>query len=299
MCNHRRWSIVSTVFLCAGPLTAWAQQDFSNVRIKTHHVAGPVYMLEGSGGNIGVSAGSDGLLIIDDQFAPLAQKIRAALDKLSEGKLEFVLNTHWHGDHTGGNEAFGKEATIIAHTNVRTRLATKQTLFNREIGPSPKEALPVITFDDSLSLHFNGEEIKALHFPRGHTDGDSVIFFTKSNVVHMGDLFFAGMFPFVDLDHGGDVEGLARNVKSIIELIPPDAKIIPGHGPLSVLKDLQEYHQALVTTIEIVRQRRSAGKTLAQTKEAGLPEKWEAWGTGFIDTDRWIESVYDSLGRGR
>ena len=299
MCNHRRWSIVSTVFLCAGPLTAWAQQDFSNVRIKTHHVAGTVYMLEGSGGNIGVSAGSDGLLIIDDQFAPLAQKIRAALDKLSEGKLEFVLNTHWHGDHTGGNEAFGKEATIIAHTNVRTRLATKQTLFNREIGPSPKEALPVITFDDSLSLHFNGEEIKALHFPRGHTDGDSVIFFTKSNVVHMGDLFFAGMFPFVDLDHGGDVEGLARNVKSIIELIPPDAKIIPGHGPLSVLKDLQEYHQALVTTIEIVRQRRSAGKTLAQTKEAGLPEKWEAWGTGFIDTDRWIESVYDSLGRGR
>ena len=164
------------------------------MQIKATKVAGNVYMLEGAGGNIGVSVGDDGILIVDDQFAPLADKIRAALKALADKKLRFILNTHWHGDHTGGNVAFGPEATIIAHDNVRKRLSTEQKSRSSKAPrrASPKEALPVITFDQSLSVHFNGEEIRAIHYPQGHTDGDSVIFFTASNVVHLGDDFFAG-----------------------------------------------------------------------------------------------------------
>ena len=278
-------------------ISAHAQTDFSKVEIKATKVAGNVYMLQGAGGNIGVSVGDDGLLIVDDQFAPLSDKIRAALKGLADKKLRFILNTHWHGDHTGGNVAFGPEATIIAHDNVRKRLATEQksTVFNSTTPPSPKEALPVITFNDSLSVHFNGEDIRAIHFPHGHTDGDSVIFFSTSNVVHLGDDFFAGRFPFVDLESGGSVEGLVKNIGELIVKIPPAAKLIPGHGPLSTLDDLKSYHRMLQQTTEIVRQKIAAGKTLDQVKSEGLPAEWEPWGTGFIKTDRWVETIYKSL----
>jgi cyclase len=244
-----------------------------------------------------VSVGDDGLLIVDDQFAPLADKIRAALKGIADKKLHFILNTHWHGDHTGGNVAFGPEATIIAHDNVRKRLATEQksTVFNSTTPPSPKEALPVITFDQSLSVHFNGEEIRAIHYPKGHTDGDSVIFFTTSNVVHLGDDFFAGRFPFVDLESGGTVEGLTKNVGEIIAKIPAGAKLIPGHGPISTIDDLKSYHSMLQQTTEIVRGKISAKKTLDQIKSEGLPAEWAPWGTGFIKTDRWVETIYKSL----
>ena len=273
------------------------QQDFSKVEIKATKVAGNVYMLEGSGGNIGVSVGPDGILIVDDQFAPLADKIRAALKGLNQGKLRFILNTHWHGDHTGGNVVFGPEAPIIAHDNVRKRLSTEQKseVFKRTTPASPKEALPVITFDQSLSVHFNGEEIRVIHYPQGHTDGDSVIFFTSSNVVHLGDDFFAGRFPFVDLESGGSIEGLIRNIGEIIGKIPADAKLIPGHGPLSTVDDLKSYHRMLQQTTDIVRQKMSAGKTLDQIKSEGLPDEWKPWGTGFIKTDVWIETIYKSL----
>jgi glyoxylase-like metal-dependent hydrolase (beta-lactamase superfamily II) len=274
-----------------------AQTDFSKVQMKATKVAGNVYMLEGAGGNIGVSVGDDGLLIVDDQFAPLADKIRAALKGLADKKLRFILNTHWHGDHTGGNIAFGPEATIIAHDNVRKRLATEQksTVFNSTTPASPKEALPVITFDQSLSVHFNGEDIRAIHFPHGHTDGDSVIFFSASNVVHLGDDFFAGRFPFVDLESGGSVEGLVKNIGELVNKIPADAKLIPGHGPISTLDDLKSYHRMLQQTTEIVRGKIAAGKTLDQIKSEGLPEEWKTWGTGFIKTDRWVETIYKSL----
>lgn len=272
-------------------------QDFSKVEIKATKVAGNVYMIEGAGGNIGVSVGDDGILIVDDQFAPLADKIRATLKTLGEGKLRFILNTHWHGDHTGGNVAFGPEAPIIAHDNVRKRLATEQRseFFKSTTPASPKEALPVITFDQSLSVHFNGEEIRVIHFPQGHTDGDSVIFFTTSNVVHLGDDFFAGRFPFVDLESGGSVEGLAKNIGEIIGKIPPGAKLIPGHGPLSTLDDLKTYHHMLLETTGIVRKKIAAEKTLDQIKNEGLPDEWKSWGGGFIKTDQWIETVYRSL----
>src|SRR5258707_10527999 len=217
--------VAAIIALCSSARPTLAQ-DFSKVEIKATKVAGNVYMLEGAGGNIGVSVGADGILIVDDQFAPLADKIKAALKGLGEGKLKFILNTHWHGDHTGGNVVFGPEAPIIAQTNVRKRLATEQKseLFKSTTPPSPKEALPVITFDQSLSVHFNGEEIRVIHFLRGHTDVDSVTFFTGSNVVHMGDDFFAGGFPFVDLESGGSVEGLIKNIAEIIPKLPAGAK---------------------------------------------------------------------------
>ena len=274
-------------------------QDFSKVEIKATRVSGNVYMLEGSGGNIGVSVGPDGILIVDDQFAPLADKIKAALKTLGEGKLKFVLNTHYHGDHTGGNVVFGPDAPIIAQTNVRKRLSEEQKsrFFNRTTPPSPKEALPVITFDQAVSVFFNGEEIKVIHFPHGHTDGDSVIFFTGSNVVHMGDDFFAGRFPVVDLEAGGDVEGLAKNVGDIISKLPAGVKIIPGHGPLSEVEGLKQYHRMLVETTDIVRKKMKAGRTVEQIKAEGLPEEWKSWGTGYIKTDVWLQLIYNSLSK--
>ena len=276
------------------------QRDFSQVQIKATRVAGNVYMLEGAGGNIGVSAGEDGLLIVDDQFAPLADKIRAALKEINPGALRFVLNTHFHGDHTGGNAQFGRESTIVAHDNVRKRLAAGQPAVaagQQGTPPAPKEALPVVTYAQSVSIHFNGEEIKVLHYPAGHTDGDSVILFTASNVAHLGDDFFAGRFPFVDLSSGGSVQGLTRNIGDLIARLPADVKIIPGHGPLSSIDDLKTYHRMLTTTTEHVRKQIDAGRTLEQIKAAGLPDEWKQWGTGFINQDRWLETIHRSLTR--
>jgi cyclase len=289
--------VFATLLVCCCAAPAFAQQDFSKVEIKATKVAGSVYMLEGSGGNIGVSVGADGILIVDDEFAPLADKIKAALKSLGEGKLKFILNTHWHGDHTGGNVVFGPDAPIIAQTNVRKRLAEGSKAPNRTVAPAPKEALPVVTFDQSLSVHFNGEEIRVIHFPHGHTDGDSVIFFTGSNVVHMGDDFFNGMFPFVDLNSGGDVEGYVKNVGEVITKIPAGAKIIPGHGPLATIDDLKTFHKMLVETTEIVRKQMAEKKTLEQIKAQGLPAEWKTWGTGFIKTDQWIETIFRSFSK--
>jgi len=293
----KQFSAVLVLIICLCAFHAHAQQDFSKVEIKSEKVAGNIYMLQGAGGNIGVSVGSDGILIVDDQYAPLADKIKAALKTLSEGKLKFVLNTHWHGDHTGGNVVFGPEAPVIAHDNVRKRLSTEQRIeiFKSTVPPSPKEAWPVITFGQSLSVHFNGEEIKVIHFPQGHTDGDSVIFFTASNVVHMGDDFFAGRFPFVDLGSGGTVEGLTRNIGEILGKLPAGVKLIPGHGPISTADDLKLYHRMLLETTDIVRKRIAAGKTLAEIKTEGLPDEWKPWGSGFIKTDLWIETIHQSL----
>lgn len=285
-----------SIMLCLISSFALAQTDFSKVEIKSAQVSGNVHMLTGAGGNIGVSVGSDGILIVDDQFAPLADKIRAALKKLGEGKLKYILNTHWHGDHTGGNKEFGTEAAIIAHDNVRKRLSGELKGGGRDPQPpSPPEALPVITFDQSLSVFFNGEEIRVLHVPHGHTDGDSIIFFTRANVVHMGDQFFNGMFPFVDLASGGDVEGYARNVETVLSKVPTGAKIIPGHGPLATIDDLKKFHQVLVETTNAVRERMKAGKSLDEIKAEKPLQKWDSWGQGFIKTDRWIETIHQSL----
>ena len=292
---------IQTMNACACAIfaaaSAAAQQDFSDVRIKATNVAGHIHMLEGRGGNLGVSVGDDGVLLVDDQYAPLAERILTAISELGGDRPKFILNTHWHFDHTGGNEFFGESGTIIAHANVRERLATPQEYYGRTIDPLPPRALPVIVFNQSLSIHFNGEEIRIIHFPHGHTDGDSVVFFTKSNVVHMGDLVFMGMFPFVDLDHGGDVEGLIRNVQSVIDQVKPDIKVIPGHGPLTDYEGLKTYHRMLVETTDLVRKAIKAGKSADDIKKLPPPEKWTTWGNGFIKTDQWMETIYNSLTR--
>jgi len=266
---------------------ARAQQDFSKVEIKATHVAGHVYMLTGAGGNIGVSVGPDGLLIVDDQFAPLAPKIEAALKALGPGKLKFLLNTHHHGDHTGGNKHFGQQATIIAHANVRKRLGGKP-------GDSRPE-LPVITFDQSLSVWFNGEEIQLAHVPPAHTDGDSVVYFTDANVIHFGDTFFSGRFPNIDLGGGGDVRGYIRHVGEAIQKVPANAKLIPGHGPLSSVKELKEFHEMLMETSGLVEKAIADGRTLEQIQEAGLPDKWKSWAAPTLGTRRWLEILYRGL----
>jgi cyclase len=262
--------------------------------IKTEKVAGNVYVLFGQGGNIGVSVGQDGILMIDDQYERIAAEIKAALKKLGNENPRFVFNTHWHGDHTGGNPVFGANSIIAAHTNVRKRLSTPNS-GGRDFKPLPAVGLPMITYNEGLSVHFNSEEVRAVHYPRGHTDGDTVLFFTGSNVVHLGDNFFAGMFPFVDLNSGGSVAGLTQNIADLLKTIPSDAKLIPGHGPISAPADLKTYHQMLIETTTIVREAMKQGKSLEEIKKAGLPEKYKGWSWNFIPTDRWIETIYNEF----
>jgi glyoxylase-like metal-dependent hydrolase (beta-lactamase superfamily II) len=275
---------------------------FSNrqdVEFKTTNLTGNVYLLQGRGGNIGAITGTDGILIVDDDYRAMSQKLSDALKALGSAKPRFILNTHYHGDHTEGNEFFGKDSTIIAHVNVRKRMSQPNfiSLFNRTTPASPVQAWPIITYTESMSVHVNGDDLKVMHFPSGHTDGDSVVFFTKANVVHLGDDFFVGRFPFVDIDGGGSVNGLIHNIGTLITLIKPDAKIIPGHGPLATLDDLRAFYRLLVETSNIVQDGMKAGKTLDDLKKAGLPEKYKEAGSGFINTPTWIEIVYRSYSK--
>ncbi|MEA2417282.1 MAG: hypothetical protein QOI58_3939 [Thermoanaerobaculia bacterium] len=282
--------LMIAVFVFAAT-SVFAQQDFSKIEIKVQKVNGTVYMLTGAGGNIGVSSGDDGIVIVDDQFAPLAPKIREALHGITAKPIKFILNTHYHGDHTGGNEAFSKDGPIIAHENVRTRLAAGSKNLGGATPPAPKDALPVITFNDRATIHVNGEDIRAVHFPHGHTDGDSIIFFTQSNVVHMGDDFFNGMYPFVDTENGGSVKGMLAAVDKVLSTMPDDAKVIPGHGPLSDKAGLRAFAEVLRGTTKAVAAALAAGKTLDQMKAENILGPWDSWGKGFIKTDAWLATL--------
>jgi len=270
------------------------QQD---ITVKTTKISGNVYMLQGRGGNIGAIVGQQGILIIDDDYKVVGEKLRAALKDLGSVTPKFIVNTHWHGDHTEGNEMFGKDSIIISHDNVRKRLMQTNTVFGQAVPPLASIGWPMLTYAESITIHFDDEDIRAEHYPNGHTDGDSVIFFAKANVVHMGDDFFAGRFPFVDLDSGGSVQGMINNVTALIAKIPADAKIIPGHGPLCTLDDLKIYQQTLTDTAKIVQDAMKKKKTLDEIKKAGLPEKYKEFGSGFIKTDAWIETVYKSYSK--
>jgi cyclase len=269
-------------------------ENKDDITVKTTKVNGNVYMLQGRGGNIGALVGSDGILIVDDDYKVVSEKLRAALKDLGSEKPRFIFNTHWHGDHTEGNQIFGQDSIIVAQTNVRKRLSQVNSIFGEAIQPYPLAALPMITFTESMSIYFDGEEVRAVYYPNGHTDGDSVIFFKNANVVHLGDDFFAGRFPFVDLENGGSVQGMINNVGMLIKQIPADAKLIPGHGGLSTLEDLKNYHQTLMETAQIVQNAMKKKKTLDEIKKAGLPDKYKDYGSGFIKTDVWIETVYKS-----
>ena len=291
----RKAVILSAVLLLA-VVPVLAQQDFSKVQIKVQKVSGSVYMLEGMGGNIGASVGEDGIVVVDDEYLPLAEKIEAALKGLTDKPVKFVLNTHWHGDHTGGNPYFGEKAPIIAQENVRKRLASGGKTRFGETKPAPKVALPVITFDEDVSVHLNGEDIRAIHIANGHTDGDSVIFFPQSKVVHMGDDFFnGGMFPFIDLDSGGSVQGMIAGGEKVLAEAPDDVKIIPGHGPLGTKDDLRKFVTMLKETSAAVQAGINQGKTLDQLKQEKILAKWDAYGQSFIKTDVFTEILYDSL----
>jgi glyoxylase-like metal-dependent hydrolase (beta-lactamase superfamily II) len=272
--------------------TSAFSQDWSSVEVKASRVSGNVYMISGAGGNIGVSVGDDGIVIVDDQFAPLAPKIEAALKTITDRPVRFVLNTHYHPDHTNGNEHFGRTATIVAHENVRKRLASGVTVLGMTVPPAPAAALPVVTFNDTLTLHLNGEDIRAVYWPNGHTDTDSVIWFTKSNVVHMGDDFFNGMFPVVDLDHGGSVRGLIENLDRLLPTIPDGAKVIPGHGELSDKAGVRRFRDMLAGTLGVVERGVAAGKSLETLKSEKVLAQWDDWGKGFINNDAWIATLH-------
>jgi cyclase len=296
----RKLAILAFALLLTTAITIAQDKDFGKVEIKVTKVAGSVYMLEGAGGNIGASVGEDGIVVVDDQYAPLAEKIRAALKGITDKPVRFIINTHYHEDHTGGNTFFQKEAPIIAHDNVRRRLENGGTAGNLgsvsfDAKAQPKEALPIITFDHDVTVHLNGEDIRALHFPSGHTDGDSIIFFPKSNVVHMGDDFVRYGFPFIDLSAGGSVEGMIAALEEVVPKLPPDVKVIPGHGQVSKLDDVRTYVKMLIDTRAVVEKGVHQGKTLDQLKQEKVLEPWKKWSGDFISSDAFIETLYNDL----
>jgi cyclase len=297
MCNT--WMFRVVLVLVA--FSAAAQdQDLSKVEMKVTQVSGHVYMLEGAGGNIAASVGEDGIVIVDDEFAPLADKIRAALKGITDKPVRFVINTHWHFDHTGGTEPFSQTSTVIAQDNVRKRLIAGGTMGNGggmkfDAKPASRAALPIITFDHDLSVHLNGEDIRALHFPNGHTDGDSVIFFPQSNVVHMGDDFVTYGFPFVDLQSGGSVEGMVAAGEQVAADLPADVKVIPGHGPVSSLDDVRRYLTMLKETLAVVESGVKAGKTLDQLQQENVLGPWQKWDGKFITREQWLVTLYNDL----
>ena len=264
--------------------TASAQdQDFSKVQIKVTKVSGNIYMLEGAGGNIAASVGEDGIVLVDDK------------------PVRFVINTHYHGDHTGGNEPFNNAgSTLIAHDNVRKRLETGGTAGNggsikMDVKPAAKAALPIITFQHDVTVHLNGEDIRAMHFPSGHTDGDSIIFFPKNNVVHMGDDFVRYGFPFIDVASGGSVQGIIDAMEKTTAQLPADVKVIPGHGALSNLDDVRAYTKMLKETSAVVQKALDEHKTLDQMKQAKLLDPWSKFSGQFVNADAFIETLYNSL----
>jgi glyoxylase-like metal-dependent hydrolase (beta-lactamase superfamily II) len=289
-------ALAAAALLLSLPCAAAGQDDLSKVEIKVHKVAGTVYMLEGAGGNIGVSVGDDGVLIVDDQFAPLAPKIRAAIKSVTDKPLRFVLNTHWHGDHVGGNKAFGQEATIIAHDNVRKRMVSGSAPGSPfKVEPASPVELPVITFDHSLTVHVNGEDIRALFIGNGHTDGDAIVYFSKSNVVHMGDAFVTYGLPFIDVASGGTIRGLIETTERAVAELPDDVRIIPGHGPVSGKADVRTFTAMLKDCVALVDAARKAGKTLEQVLQAHVLEKYEPLGKGFVKTNDFTALIYKEL----
>lgn len=277
--------ILITALLSA---SSFANDRFADTKVVSESVAGDVHILYGAGGNIGALTGPEGIMIVDSQFEPLAAKIENALKGLSDeddDKVKYVVNTHYHGDHTGSNIYFSKSASILAHENVRKRMSVN----------SPSAALPVITYEDGVKVHINGERVHVKHLASGHTDSDSVVFFEKANVWHLGDLFFQARFPYVDIKGGGTVEGYLANLKTLMTKISDDAKVIPGHGKLTDKQSLQDVIDMIEATSAEVSNMKSRGLTEADIIKKGLSKKWDTWTWRFITEERWIKTLYQSL----
>lgn len=281
--------LLAGAIACGG--AAVSAQDFSNVEIKTTDLGNGIYMLQGAGGNIGVSVGDDGVFVIDDQFAPLTPKILAAIGAVTDKPVDYVINTHWHYDHVGGNENMGKAgAVIVAHDNVRVRMQAP--------GPqqSTAEALPVITFSDTTTFHYNGHEIHAFHPVSAHTDGDAIIHFRNLNLIHAGDVLFNGVFPFIDTASGGSVDGYISALERLVEMSDGDTRIIAGHGPIAGRADVERkiamLKDAKMRILALINEGNSLEEAVAAKPLAHYAEDWE-W--AFINQDRMTELLYGAL----
>ncbi len=286
--------LASSLPLLLAALAAAAEPDLATTPFKVVPVAGTVSMLQGPGGVIGVCAGADGIVMIDDGYAGSAAQIEQALKTVSDRPLRFVINTHLHDDHVGGNAFFQKQAPVLAQTNVRTRLAAGVSLPNYTEPPAKPEALPVLTFDEAVTLHLNGEEIRIWHLPAAHTDGDCVVWFVHANVIHMGDLFVTYGFPFIDLASGGHVKGMIAAIEKVLAVVPADVKVIPGHGGICTVADMKEFQAMLQGTVARVEAGIAAGKTVKQLQEEKALAGFEKWG-GWIAADKFIEFLYRDL----
>jgi glyoxylase-like metal-dependent hydrolase (beta-lactamase superfamily II) len=292
--------LASSLAAAAIPVRA-QDRDFASVEIAAKPIRAGIYMLTGSGGNMAVSTGEDGVFLVDDQYAPLTEKITAAIREIQDEPVRFVVNTHWHGDHTGGNENLGEAgALIVAHGNVRRRMSVEQfqKMWGRTIPASPERALPVITFTDAVTFHVNGENVHVFHVPPAHTDGDSVVHFQGADVLHAGDIFFNGTFPFIDTESGGSIEGMIDAQERILALCGDDTVIIPGHGPIAGPEDLRNARQMLMTVRERVRSAIASGKTLEELLASDpLADLDGEWGGGFIGTPQMVTIVFADLSR--
>lgn len=297
--------LLLVVFLFV-PMAAWGQAppDFSKVEIKVSKVSGNIYMLQGAGGNIAASLGDDGVLIVDTEFAPLADKIAAALKGIgiTDKPVRFAIDTHYHYDHSDGNPAWAaRGATIISNEHLRQRLEGESSIGNGPGGaihvqqPAMAAAgLPMITYGDTLTLHFNGEAVELTHFPAAHTDGDSVVYFSANHVLHMGDEFVRYGFPFVDLNGGGSVQGMIAACEKAMAMAPADTKVIPGHGDLSTIEDLRAYTKMMKETLAVVQAAIKRGETLEKMKSEGILAEWQRYSGSMVTTDAWIETIYNS-----
>ena len=293
--------LVAAILAAVASPTRAQDRDFASVEIAAKPIRGGVYMLTGAGGNMAVSAGEDGVFLVDDQFAPLTEKITAAIREIQDEPVRFVVNTHWHGDHTGGNENLGEAgAVIVAHGNVRRRMSVEQfqKMRDRTIPASPEGALPVITFTDALTFHLNGESVHVFHAPPAHTDGDSVVHFQGADVLHAGDIFFNGTYPFIDIDSGGSIEGMIEAQERILSLCGDDSVIIPGHGPIANAADLRNARQMLTTVRDRVRNAVASGMKLEELIASDpLADLNGEWGGGFIEPTQMLAIVYADLSR--
>jgi cyclase len=278
-----------------------AHERYADVEIVATEVSDGIHMLTGAGGNIAVLSGWEGVILVDAQFAPLVERIREAVAKISPEPIRFLVNTHWHGDHTGGNEGFARlGSVIVAHENTRERMSVEQLIeaFGARVPPSPRAALPVVTFTAAVTFHLNDEEVHAFHVPRAHTDGDTVVHFRTSDVLHMGDLFFNGAYPFIDLSSGGSIHGLLAGVEKVLSMVTPETRIIPGHGPLGTPAELLAYQRMLQSIYHRVAALRAEGSSLEEVLAARPSAAWdEEWGQAFISGEVFTRTVYQSLER--